>query len=253
MPADIVLSASPQASGPDADGRIHLGQDNTVIRISDAEFGEPFAVTCKVWPANQNLLLAAVPLMRDAPDDENGHDGDLLVLVLERGTLKVRQQRRLQGLMSDDAVRIAGLSFDTARYDVTADRRAFGLRISREGSSRANPFSETSLRLFDIGDLGLDLVLDGLIVDRSNGEWDTNCAGEFTEHAVSLAMSGTLTRGYRDIVATDAYESSRAAVQHGECEEKTLSKGKTPRTLKFDGQRYLIPEPLRSLDRETAG
>ncbi|MNT43142.1 hypothetical protein D3C72_1795980 [compost metagenome] len=127
------------------------------------------------------------------------------------------------------------------------------MRISRTGSPRANPFSETSLRLFDIGPKGLDMVLDGMVVDRSNGEWDTNCAGEFTERSVSLAMGGGSANGLRDLTATESHESSRAAMQHGDCVEKILDKGKTTRTLKFDGRRYPIPEPLRSLDRETAG
>ncbi len=251
--ADIVRAAYPQAPAPDADGRVRLGQDNLVIRISDAEFGEPFAVTCKAWPANPGLLLAAIPLMQDRPDQEDGHDGDLRILVLDRATLELRQDLRLDGLMSDDAIRLGGVSFDTARYDVAPGRRAFGLRISREGASRANPFSETSLRLFDIGPKGLDMVLDGLIVDRSNGEWDTNCAGEFTERSVSLAMGSTTANGFRDLVATESRESSRAAMQHGDCVEKVLDQGKTTRTLKFDGRRYQIPDSLRSLDRETAG
>jgi len=251
--ADIVRAVYPQAPAPDAEGRVRLGQDNLVVQISDDEFGAPFAVTCKAWPANPNLLLAAIPLVQDGPDDADGHDGDLQILVLDRATLNMLHDLRLEGLMSDDAIRVSGVSFDTARYDVAPGRRAFGLRISREGSSRANPFSETSLRLFDIGAQRLDMVLDGLIVDRSSGEWDTNCAGEFTERTVSLAMDAAQTQGLRDIVATESYESSRSAVQHGDCVEKTVDKGKTPHTLKFDGQRYRIPESLRALDRENAG
>lgn len=52
--------------------------------------------------------------------------------------------------------------------------------------------------------------------------------------------------------ARESYESSRAAVVRGDCEEKVVDKGKTPRTLKFDGQRYRIPQPLRSMDRDDA-
>lgn len=97
------------------------------------------------------------------------------------------------------------------------------------------------------------MVLDGLIVHRSGGEWDTNCAGRFSSRAVTLSMADTVTHEYRDIITSEAYESSRAAVVRGDCEEKVVDKGKTPRTLKFDGQRYQIPERLRSLDRDGAG
>jgi len=150
-------------------------------------------------------------------------------------------------------VRIAGLAFDTARYDVAADQRAFGIRIEREGASRANPFDETSLRLFTVHENELRLVLDGMAVNRSSGVWDTTCAGEFSERAVSLAMGDTQRRGYRNLIATESHSASRAAVQQGGCEEKTIKQGKTRHTLSFDGKRYRIPKALRSMDRDIAG
>ncbi|MFC0259445.1 PA3715 family protein [Achromobacter marplatensis] len=251
--ADIVRNVYQNQDKPDREGRIRLKQGHAIVTLSDADVGAPFAVACKAWPANPDLLLVAVPLMQDTPDPENGHEGDLEVLVLDRQTLQVRQRRTLVDLMSDDALRIASLSFDTARYDVTADRRAFGIRIEREGASRANPMDETSLRLFTVEDKELRLVLDGLIVNHSSGQWDTSCAGKFTERAVSLAMGTAQTKGYRDLVATDSHSSSRAAVQQGGCEEKTVSQGKTRHTLRFDGTRYRIPKGLRAIDSETAG
>ncbi|MGE8590090.1 MAG: hypothetical protein ACN6OD_11955, partial [Alcaligenes sp.] len=177
--AGIVRAVYNNTDKPDAQGRIRLAEGHAIVTLSDADIGAPFAVACKAWPADPDLLLVAVPLMQDTPDPENGHVGDLDVLVLDKQTLQVRQRRRLVGLMSDDAVRIAGLAFDTARYDVAADRRAFGIRIEREGASRANPFDETSLRLFTVHENELRLVLDGMIVNHSSGVWDTTCAGEF--------------------------------------------------------------------------
>ena len=88
---------------------------------------------------------------------------------------------------------------------------------------------------------------------HSSGQWDTSCAGKFTELAVSLAIGTAQTKGYRDVIATASHSSSRAAVQQGGCEEKTVSQGKTRHTLRFDGTRYRIPKGLRSIDSETAG
>ncbi len=249
----IVRAAYPQAPAADKDGNLRLGRDNIVIRIADADYGEPFAVICKTWPAHPDLLLAAIPLVQDTPNQDDGHTGDLRILVLDRATLKTRHDILLPGVMSDDAIRITNVSFDTARYDLAPGRRAFGLRISHVGASRANPFDETSLRLFDIGPKGLAMVLDGLIASRSTGEWDTNCAGRFNSRVVTLSVGDTATHGYRDLITSESYESSRAALQKGDCQEKVVDKGKIPRTLKFDGQRYQIPEKLRSLDRDNAG
>lgn len=251
--AGIVRAAYGNADKPDAQGRIRLKEGHAIVTISNADVGAPFAVACKAWPANPDLLLAAVPLMQDTPDPENGHDGELDVLVLDRQSLQVRHRLRIPDLMSDDALRIASLSFDTARYDVTPERRAFGIRIEREGASRANPMDETSLRLFTVEDGGLRMVLDGLIVNRSSGQWDTQCAGNYSERAVSLAIGDTQRKGYRDLIATESHSASRAAVQQGGCVEKTVKEGKTRHTLRFDGKRYRIPEPLRSLDRDPPG
>jgi len=251
--ADIVRAAYPEASAPDADGLMRVAQADADIEISDFPFRGPFAVICKTWPANPDLLLAAIPLMRDGPSRDYGHEGDLRILVLDRATLKVLEHLQLDGLMSDDAFRISDVSFDTARYDVAPGRRAFGLRISRTGSSRANPSSETSLRLFDIGPKGLNMVLDGLIAYSYGGEWDTNCAGEFTKSSVSLAVGGRAANGFRDLHATESYVTSRSALQKGDCVEKLQDRGRTTHTLTFDGLRYRIPETLRAMDRGSAG
>lgn len=251
--AGIVPAVYNNTDKPDAQGRIRLAEGHAIVTLSDADVGAPFAVACKAWPANPDLLLVAVPLMQDTPDPENGHVGDLDVLVLDKQTLQVRQRHRLVGLMSDDAVRIAGLAFDTARYDVAADQRAFGIRIEREGASRANPFDETSLRLFTVHENELRLVLDGIAVNRSSGVWDTTCAGEFSESAVSLAIGDAQRRGYRNLIATESHSASRASVQQGGCVEKTVKQGKTRHTLSFDGKRYRIPKALRSMDRDIAG
>ncbi|MGE8686458.1 MAG: hypothetical protein ACN6PJ_04925 [Achromobacter sp.] len=251
--AGIVSMAYRGSTAPDAQGHIRLPDGSGVIELSNADYGAPFSVTCKAWPANPDLLLAAVPLMQDGPDPNDGHEGDLDVLVLDRQTLQVRQQLRLPDLMSDDAVRITQVSFDTARYDVAPGQRAFGIRIDREGASRANPFAQTSLRLFTINGTELDLVLDGLIVNSSSGEWDTNCAGEFNERAVSLAMGGAQGQGYRDIIATESHSASRAAPQDGDCVERPINKGRTRHTLRFDGEQYRIPGPLRAMDATPAG
>lgn len=250
--ASIVRAVYNNHDKPDAQGRVRLKDSHAIVTISNADVGAPFAVTCKAWPANPDLLLVAVPLMQDTPDPENGHDGELDVLVLDRQTLQVRQRLQLPDLMSDDAVRIDSLSFDTARYDVAQDRRAFGIRIEREGASRANPFSETSLRLFVVDGDALRMVLDGLVVNRSAGEWDTSCAGQFNERAVSLAIGKGKNKGYLDLIANETHSASRAAVQQGDCTEKTVEDGKTRHMLRFDGKRYRIPERLRSMDRNPA-
>ncbi|MBR8657277.1 hypothetical protein KDH83_28570, partial [Achromobacter sp. Marseille-Q0513] len=86
--AGIVAAAYQDASAPDKLGRVRLSGSGDFIALQSGNRSNPFAVTCKAWPAKPELLLAAVPVMRDLSDAKaaDGHDGDLDVLVLERAT-----------------------------------------------------------------------------------------------------------------------------------------------------------------------
>ena len=172
---------------------MHVPGTDAVILVANVAAGDPFGLTCKAWPANPDLLLVAVPLMRDQSEAEaaDGHEGDLDVLVLERATLKPLRQRRLKGLMMDDAVALTSLTFDTARYDLMPDRRAFGIRISRAAGSRVSLYGESSLRLFVMGERELEMVLDGMVVSGTRGDWDTRCAGDVEERKVTVGLGSS--------------------------------------------------------------
>ena len=178
--------------------------------------------------------------------------GDLDVLVVDRASLKVQQRLTLPDAMSDDAIRLESMRFDTARYVIAPGVQAFGLRASYNGASRPNPFSQVTLRLFAMGDGRpgpLRMVLDAISVSRMNGEWDTNCKGEFSKDKTVLAMSNEVHQGMFDIRATKSSEDSKTAlVKHGsDCEETIVKRDKTQHTLVYDGTRYLIPDALKAL------
>ena len=201
---------------------------DAVILVANVAAGDPFGLTCKAWPANPDLLLVAVPLMRDQSEAEaaDGHEGDLDVLVLERATLKPLRQRRLKGLMMDDAVALTSLTFDTARYDLMPDRRAFGIRISRAAGSRVSLYGESSLRLFVMGERELEMVLDGMVVSGTRGDWDTRCAGDVEERKVTVGLGSGSSQGYRDLSLTEARERRLFETQGDDCGERTVGKDK---------------------------
>ncbi len=211
------------------------------------EPGEPFnahVVTCKAWPARPDLWLVAVPLIDpNVPTDEE-HRADLEVLVVDAATGRAQQRLRLPDAVSDDAVMLRALAFDTARYRLAPDDLAFGLRLVWENNSRANPFGETTLFLFDrpAGDDGaLRLVLNKLSVSRDSGEWDTNCAGEFHSTSAVLSMGSTASHGLQDIIVRDTFETRKNTAKAEDCVETVTDRGVRQDTLRFDGQRYAVP------------
>ncbi|WP_245424488.1 hypothetical protein [Rhizobium sophoriradicis] len=162
--ADLIRRAYPSATNA-TDGTILFDGATITLSKGDSVDGDPHAVICRVWPAQPQLTLIAVPLMTEQSDSEN--EGDIELLVVDSTNLQVRQRLRLDGLMSDDAFRVRSVAFDTARYQLAPKRTAFGLRVSREGSSRANPFGETTLWLFSIEGDRLKPVLDNIVVGES--------------------------------------------------------------------------------------
>ncbi|WP_245424994.1 hypothetical protein [Rhizobium sp. M10] len=243
--ADIIRRAYPSATN--ADDRTLLFEGATItLPKGDSVDGDPHAVICRVWPAQPQLTLIAVPLMTEQSDSEN--EGDIELLVVDSANLQVRQRLRLDGLMSDDAFRVRSVAFDTARYQLAPKRTAFGLRVSLDGSSRANPFGETTLWLFAIEGDGLKPVLDNIVVGESHGEWDTVCAGEFSETTRTLSMVPSAKATVADIVVT---EKTTTSVNRVGTDNNCNSEDKTTidkRRLRYDGSAYGVPKDLKRVD-----
>ncbi|OZI40450.1 hypothetical protein CEG14_01400 [Bordetella genomosp. 1] len=231
---DVLRALYPGAEAPAPDGRVRLGDGHTVAPISASASDSTPAVVCKVWPADESLLLAAVPLLEDVPESNDSRAGDLGVYVLDSATLKVRHSLRMTGLLSQDAIRLNALTLDTARYTV-AGKRAFGVRIARSNTSQPNPMQQTSLRLFLPEGDTLRLVLDGVAVASFSGEWDTQCEGEFIRQRMTLAMAG------RNMEGTDTVEETRAEMQDGKCVESVVKRERNRYTFPLEDGQFLIP------------
>jgi hypothetical protein len=254
--ASTILENAYPGARPAPDQRSYVLGDRLLMLPQGASDDIP-AMVCKVWPAQDKLLLVAVPRMDSKASLETDRVGDLDILVVDRNSLKVQQRLTLPDAMSDDAIQIQKLEFDTARYVIAPDVQAFGLRTTRNGASRANPFNEVSLTLFArTGSAGdgkpgpLRVVLDKLSVERASGEWDTNCTGDFTQRKSVLAMSGEKHEGFYDIRVSQSSERSKAALtgkNQTDCKETAEKAVKTQETLRYDGKQYVIPANAKSL------
>ncbi len=202
---------------------------------------------CHAWPAHPEVLLVAVPLMTKLGDD--GNEGNLDLLVIDRKSLKVQSRLRLHGRMNDDAIRIADVQFDTPRYRLTPDQSAFGLRIDLEGSSRPDPFGETDLSLYVIDHNTLRPVLNGIVTNKNGGEWDTQCAGTFDETHRTLAMDTATHNGLADILVTEKSSITTASPgKNGDCQQKVTKKDPQTYRLSYDGKTYPVPKALKPLE-----
>lgn len=200
---------------------------------------------CKVWPARPHLTLMALPLVRAEHDDHGEADLEVLVLDNDRQAFVARLLEPNQ--LDWDAIYTEGMGFDTAPYRLRADDIAFGVRISRRGSSGPNPFYETRLNLYQLDTQRLRPLLSELPVRTVWGEWDTNCAGTFSETTGVVIITNQVgNQGYRDLRLKDTRVERRMVQGDGECQAVEESTQRYQLPIEYGDDRYLLPIELAS-------
>jgi len=203
---------------------------------------------CRVWPADTRLTLIAVPLL--GPEEANGdvQAGDLDILVIDSNTLQARAALRLADAVSSDAIRVDGIYLDTARYRLDADTRAFGVRVTRSGSSRANPFGEEQLQLFVHDGSRLQAITNPIVMQSNGGEWDTNCTGEFQQRSRTLEVGPTPAQGWATLYIRERGEDTEQREDAGgNCSETRTALPAKRYTLTPQGQHYPLPDTVKAV------
>jgi hypothetical protein len=198
---------------------------------------------CQPWRGFAGRFIVVLPMPRPS-SEPNFTEFDLDVLVVQQAdngnTDRAAVISRLlqPAELTEDAVRIGAIKVDTARYALAGDARAFGVRVIRQGSSRANPYSSETLTLYVPQGPRLAKVLDGLETTLERGEWDTNCAGNFETVRGSLSIARSTSHGYADLLLRQTRTQSRSTPQGEECVTQERPAKFTSMTLRYDGTIY---------------
>lgn len=231
------------------------GDDGELLRLSGtvARWVKPEEVVCKVWPAAPDKTLFAVKLRHTRSSDHAVDEADLDVLVADSARDRIVQRHREDGVLSSDAIRVDSFAFDTARYRLDDKTTAFGVRIHRTGSSHANPYEDSTLRLYVLDASGLRPVLRNLIVMRNRGEWDTRCEGEFSDIQRTISMDAKRDHGYAGLLIGTTEHATRNVAKGDDCKEVNKGTDKSSQRLRYDGRRYAVPEALRGFEDDYSG
>lgn len=216
---------------------------------------------CKAWPNDKRKSIVALSYLQahqaDAgqdPDNQsndqgNSDDGmgdyDLDVLIINSTTRKPLARLLQKAAIASDAWRFSSLGIDTARYRLAPDVRAFGVRTTHSSSSRANPAGDTTLYLYIQQQDTLRQVVNGLVTSSSRGEWDTSCAGEFSQTERTIEVGQTVSHGLADLQVRSITTASESRMENDECVETPSTPVVTVDTLSYDGKTYVIPETMR--------
>ena len=244
--AKALLSRAYPTAQPSSNGRQLLLDGHVSIDLSPNSFNSPHGVVCKIWPAQPDLMLVAVPLIDTKQSGDGQNFGDLDLLVVDAKSGEVSQRLRQPRLMEDDAVAIDQIEFDTAAYRLRPDVLAFGLRIDMRNGSQIVQYSETTLRLYAIIGGELRAVLDGIVVSMERGENEGGCTVEDESNAVTLSMDEAVRNGFRGIIATQRHSVDRSRPdKNGECITKPGRKSSRVFSLSYDGKHYAAPKALK--------
>lgn len=231
---DIELRAALRMAYPDA----AMDRHRLILPASDRQ-APLSSIQCEPWPAHPELLLLAVPLQALVREDAHSQAGDLEVIVSEAATGAVRARYAHRNRLDSDAWFFDSVSLDTSGYRLKEEQAAFGTRVTFSGSSRVNPFSETTLTLYLLEDSTLFPVLRDLPVERFGGEWDGNCAGEFGQLECTLMVVPPEAEGWADLEIHTRRSDIVARVKGDQCDKSEVSSGTTIRVT-HDGTGYPV-------------
>ncbi|WP_433589446.1 hypothetical protein [Pseudomonas koreensis] len=205
---------------------------------------------CKEWPVVPALTINAIAKFEPDPvyahgDRIGSYDLDLSVSSVDNLTPLATYHQ--PSAFQSDAFALESLELDTARYKLTSDIRAFGVRAIFKNSSRVNPMDETQLSLYVKEGGKLRPVLDRMLVYRFGGEWDGNCAGERATTISTIEIGKTSSHGFADLIVKSVTTGVSGEGPPDNCEIKTTNHKPVLTTLHYDGKSYVLPKGFQGL------
>ncbi|MCK9797321.1 hypothetical protein M1B34_06080 [Pseudomonas sp. MAFF 302030] len=210
----------------------------------------PGYALCKDWPAFPGQTLTVLSELQPDPVLGNASgDGlyDLRLALVDSASGKTLARYQQPSAFMSDAVGFESLTLDTGRYQLAPQVRAFGVRASFKGSSRVNPMDQVSLNLYVREGENLRPVMDKFLAYSYSGEWDGNCAGERTETTRTLDIAKTRSHGYADLIVRSVTLTTTGKGQGEQCQSRSVTAKPVLTTLRYDGQRYVLPQGFQSL------
>lgn len=197
-------------------------------------------IASKIRPNNAEETIVVIPEIYDEGEhyfEINSH----IVIVnnkTEEITHKYYESYKTNQWVSD-AIMLQEVTIDTAPYNISNEKRAFGVRVEYIGMSRANPYIQETITLFIKSDNNrLKKILPNFSVMSYSGEWDTNCKGEFLEKNKVLVISQDTTNEYYNIlVKSKITRTINFEDKNGNCDSKETVINKNS-VLVFDKEIY---------------
>ncbi len=197
-------------------------KDNGGVIVSSA---------CKQWSFKKNLVITAF-----AYDSGNEDQKDLYVSIIDKNNRHIIHS--LKSTINEDSTVAVGpfsLKLDTAKYQLTDDLRAFGLRFysSALGPSCGSGYQNDELTLY---------IPDGeylrpvLTLNTAVQRWLKGCPAETRDSSVeeatlTISVANTSSHGFHDLIVTAKIIASSPNIEPKNRTENYI--------FHYDGHSYL--------------
>lgn len=204
-------------------------------------------VRCQALPRSPGQ--AAVALVYPAPgvavppnpgDPLPGYVAELLLVDTATGQVLSRQSSQ-RGVV--DGSVLTGVEIDPEPLSLAPRVRTVGLRLQHGGVVPEKLASRETLTLYAIEGTALRPVVDRLTIWSVSGEWDTKCAGTFTETRTTLQLGKAGHHGFSDLMLRQTQDQRTARLKGKTCVDRKAAPVVRRTALCYDGQTYPLPAP----------
>ncbi|MFI8603154.1 hypothetical protein ACIGCP_01750 [Cellulophaga baltica] len=196
-------------------------------------------VVAKVQPDNPEETIVVIPEIVQEKEDYFELNSHIVIIETDTGKIKSRFfESSVTNEWYSDAVRLAEIKIDTAPYDISDTRNAFGIRVYYYNNSHPNPYSHETISLFFDENNTLKQVLKNFEMMYYGGEVDSECEADLSGVEKVLILKDTKTSGFFDILVKSTVKTTtRKEAANGDCveDEKITNQDQV---LKFKNGKY---------------
>jgi hypothetical protein len=141
------------------------------------------------------------------------------ILIIDNKSGRILNSFSESQAWTSDAFKLESIVVDFAPYKLNSTTRAFGIRTKYHGSSRPNPMSQEYISLFYPENNKLIRVLEDFTIYSFDGEWNTNCNGEFHSENSLLIVSEQQTNSFNNIISKVTCTTTTKILIDDDCRE----------------------------------
>lgn len=202
---------------------------------------------CKRWssqPGNSIVVAPYAYTVRSGKVEETYLAAVIAVIKTSSG--------RVESLVNDkriariDAIYPTSVSVDTAKYRVSSEEVAFGVRFSQKAMSGVIQFEEQFVNLYVRSGADITSIARGIKTSSYNVESNGDCIREGTGVESILSIMNSVTNQKNDIEVTMKRKMISSEMMGGECVGGDSPDRVSRKVIRFNGLNYYVPKVVRS-------